>query len=310
MYPFSSPESYLHRGQLGTLAEHLGYSTTDKLLIINADDLGLTGGVNRTIADLYAANLISSTTIMVTAGEYRDAVTRLKSQSKSCGVHITMTSSLPEALVGPISDPKDVSSLVDSAGKFHLDRESFFLKANPEEALREATAQIERAMADGIDITHIDSHEGTMQLRPEFADLYLSLAARFRLPLRMGSRALLEQIGLGDGWIERARRLQLQFTDNFVYLPIDGFAALSEKKHYMCRLLQNLPSGVTEIYFHPADPRYEHRLREQGRADRNIWSVREWDHQILISTEFRSLIKELGISLISFAPIRELMCCQ
>ncbi len=178
MYPFSPPEPYLHRGQLGTLAEHLGYSTTDRLLIINADDLGLTIGINRTIADLYAANLISSTTIMVTAGEYRDAVTRLKSQSQVCGVHITMTSSLPEALVGPISDPRDVSSLVDATGKFHLDRDSFFLKANPEEALREATAQIESAMADGIDVTHIDSHEGTMQLRPEFADLYLSLAAR------------------------------------------------------------------------------------------------------------------------------------
>ncbi len=310
MYPFSPPEPYLHRGRWGTLAEHLGYSATDKLLIINADDLGLTAGVNRTIADLCAANFISSTTIMVTAGEYRDAVSRLKSQSQVCGVHITMTSSLPEALVGPICDHKDVSSLIDSAGKFHLDRDAFFLKADPGEALREATAQIERAMADGVDVTHIDSHEGTMQLRPEFADLYLSLAAKFRLPLRMGSRALLEQIGLGDGWIERARRLQLQFTDNFVYLPIDGFAALSEKKHYMCRLLQNLPLGVTEIYFHPADPRFESRVSEQGRPDRNIWSVRDWDYQILTSTEFQSLIKELGIRLISFEPIRELIRCQ
>ncbi len=149
-----------------------------------------------------------------------------------------------------------------------------------------------------------------MQLRPEFADLYLNLAAKFRLPLRMGSRALLAQIGLGDGWIERARRLCLQFTDNFVYLPIDGFAALSEKKHYMCRLLENLPLGVTEIYFHPADPRYEHRVKEQGRADRQIWSVREWDYQILVSPEFQSMIKEQGIKLIDFAALRELMHSQ
>ena len=310
MYPFSPPESYAYRGRVATLAEHLGYSANDKLLIINADDLGLTSGINRTIAELSSSGTISSTTIMVTAGDYQDALTRMKAQPIACGVHITMTSSLPEALVGPVSPIAEVASLVDAAGKFHLDRDQFFLGANPEEAHREATAQIERALADGIDVTHIDSHEGTMQLRPEFADLYLGLAAKFRLPLRMGSRALLEQIGLGDGWIERARRLCLQFTDNFVYLPIDGFAALSEKHHYMCRLLQHLPLGVTELYFHPADPRHEDRTHQANREDRNIWSIREWDYSILVSPEFQSLIKEQEIKLISFAPIRDLMRAQ
>lgn len=307
MYPFSPPEAYSYCGRLATLAEHLGYSANDKLLIVNADDLGLTSGINNTIADLSASGAISSTTVMVTAGDYQNALTRLKNQPTACGVHITMTSSLPEALVGPVRPVAEVASLVDASGKFHLDRDLFFLRANPEEAQREATAQIERALADGVDVTHIDSHEGTMQLRPEFADLYLSLAAKFRLPLRMGSRALLEQIGLGDGWIERARRLCLQFTDNFVYLPIDGFAALSEKKHYMCRLLQHLPTGVTELYFHPADPRYEERSRQPNREDSNIWSVRDWDYNILVSVEFQAQIQEQGIKLISFAPIRDLM---
>lgn len=308
MYPFSPSESYPHQGCLGTLSEHLGYASTDKILIVNADDLGLTSGINATIAELFSAGAVTSTTVMVTAGDYANAVKIIRSQSGiSCGVHITMTSSLPEALVGPISQRNEVASLTDSSGKFHLNRDDFFLSASPVEAEREATAQIERALADGIDVTHIDSHEGTMQLRPEFADLYLTLAARFQLPLRMGSRALLEQIGLGAGWVERARRLRLQFPDNFIYLPIDGFASLPEKLHYMSRLLRSLPDGVTEIYFHPADPRHEPRLSQAGRPDRDIWSVREWDYRILVAPEFRSIIEEQRIKLISFAPLRGLM---
>lgn len=308
MYPFSPPEPYDYRGRLGTLAEHLGFDAEDRILIINADDLGLTTGVNHTISDLFVDGTITSTTVMVTATDYRDAVRIIQSQSGiSCGVHITMTSSLPEALVGPISAPEEVPSLIDAAGKFHMDRDKYFLSARPEEALHESTAQIERAIADGIDVTHIDSHEGTMQLLPEFADLYLGLAAKFRLPLRMGSRALLEQIGLGDGWIERARRLRLQFADNFVYLPIDGFAAFSEKMHYMCRLLRDLPPGVTEIYFHPAAPQHEHRLSQPDRSDRDIWAIREWDYRILISRDFHAIIQEQGINLIGFGPLRALM---
>ncbi len=131
MYPFSPPEPYVLRGRSGTLAEHLGYTPADRFLIINADDLGLTAGINRTIADLYAADIVSSTTIMVTGGEYRDAVARLKLQPMACGVHITMTSSLPEALVGPVSTVESVASLVDSSGKFYLDRDTFFINADP-----------------------------------------------------------------------------------------------------------------------------------------------------------------------------------
>jgi chitin disaccharide deacetylase len=308
MYPFSPAESYLYEGRNATLAEHLGYTAADKILIVNADDLGLTSGINRTISELFSARLVTSTTVMVTAGDYARAAEMARNQPEfSCGVHITMTSSLPETLVGPVSPADQVRSLVDPSGKFHLDRDNFFLGADPAEAESEAIAQIERALADGIDVTHIDSHEGTMQLRPEFADLYLTLAARYRLPLRMGSRALLEQIGLGDGWIERARRLRLQFTDNFIYLPIDGFASFSEKMHYMSRLLRCLPSGVTELYFHPADPRYEPRIGQADRPDCTLWSVREWDYRILVAPEFQGIIEEQGIKLISFKRLRELM---
>ena len=308
MYPFSPAEEFILDGRSGTLAEHLGYSAADKLLIINADDLGLTAGVNRTILELFSQQMVTSTTIMVTADDYRDAVNILAlNRSIYCGIHITMTSSLPEALIGPLSPPSLVPSLVDSDAKFHFDRDQFFMNANPDEALAEASVQIELALADGIDVTHIDSHEGTMQLRPEFADRYLNLAARYRLPLRMASRALLDQIGLGEGWVERARRLNLQFPDNFVYLPIDGFASFAEKMHYMSRLIECLPSGVTELYFHPAAPQHEPRLGQAGRSDFAMWTVRQWDYAILNSSEFRSAIAAQNIKLISFKDLRDLM---
>lgn len=308
MYPISPPEPYLFKGKSATLTEHLGYRASDKLVVINADDFGLTSGVNSTILELFSQRRISSTTIMVTAGEYREAVNLILNNSFiNCGIHLTMTSSLPESPARPILSKDKIPSLVDEAGEFHFDREIYFSKAIPAEAQAEAEAQIDRALADRIDVTHLDSHEGTLQLRPEFAEVYLNLAAKYRLPIRMGSRLLLSQIGFSQGWIERARRLQLHFPDNFIYLPLMGFSGLAEKMRYMHGLLDSISEGVTELYFHPASPQLEQRLSLSGGGEPNAWHVRQWDYQILTSSEFWEHVDQLGIQLISFKQIRNLM---
>ena len=68
--------------------------------------------------------------------------------------------------------------------------------ADLDEVRRECRAQIERAILWGFDVSHLDAHMGTLQLRPEFFDVYLELAVDFGLPLRMVSPSMERYVGL------------------------------------------------------------------------------------------------------------------
>jgi len=71
--------------------------------------------------------------------------------------------------------------------------------ATPEQAMLEARAQIQMALDNGIDITHLDSHIGTLQYSDKyFYEVYVPLAKEFNLPVRMGSQELLAQFGYPD----------------------------------------------------------------------------------------------------------------
>lgn len=190
----------------------------------------------------------------------------------------------------------------------------FFAHATPAHALRESAAQLDKAISDGIDLTHIDSHEGTLQLRPEFARIYVELALRYNLPVRMGSRALLKQLGLEENWISRLRKLGMQFPDNLVYLPVDQFDSFDAKRCYIFSLMERLPCGVTEMFFHPSLPisgattlSQEERPADALAPNDLISHVRIWDYELLMSEEFSEVLSRQGIQLIGFRALRELM---
>ena len=75
-------------------------------------------------------------------------------------------------------------------GYFYPDVQSVYAHARLDEVECETRAQIDRALAAGIDVTHLDSHMGTLQLDVKYHELYVRLAAEYRLPIRMASRAM------------------------------------------------------------------------------------------------------------------------
>lgn len=284
MYPFSPPESYFWHNRQATLAEHLGYDSDTRLLIINADDFGLTPEINRAVIDLANRREITSTTLMVPAQSYREARDYcVANRSLNCGIHLTLTSASNQSPIQPVLPANQVLSLLNDSLRFYHSAEAFFANADPLEAEMEAAAQIDKALADGIDITHLDSHEGTLQLMPQFANVFLSLAVRYQLPVRMGSKALLLQLGLTTEWIDKCRHLGLHAPDNLVYLPIDRFHRFSEKQSFVLNLIDQLPAGVTELYFHPALPT---ATASKDSDDASYLEVRRWDYDILNSDVF------------------------
>ena len=166
-----------------TLAERLGYPADAKLLIVSCDDLGLTHAGNVATYDALRHGLATSASLMVPCPWARDAAGGYRGED--VGVHLTLNAELETYRWGPITHSP---SLLDGDGGFPRTIEDAWDHADLDEVRRECRAQIERAIVWGFDVSHLTSHLGALQPRPEFFDAYLELAVDFGLPLRLGRR--------------------------------------------------------------------------------------------------------------------------
>ena len=157
-----------------SLAERLGYAPDDRLLIINCDDLGSCHAANVGTYEALRDGIATSATLMVPCPWARDAASRYRGED--VGVHLTLNAEHDRYRWGPITQ---APSLLDGDGGFPRTVTDVWDHADLDEVRRELPAQVERAILWGFDVSHLDSHMGTLQLRPEFFDVYLDLAVEF-----------------------------------------------------------------------------------------------------------------------------------
>jgi predicted glycoside hydrolase/deacetylase ChbG (UPF0249 family) len=269
------------------LAEQLGYDADAKLLIINCDDLGSSRAANVAVYDCLRSGLGTSATLMVPCPWARDAAAMYRGED--VGVHLTLNSEWETYRWGPITHSP---SLLDGDGGFPRTIEDVWDHADPDEVRKECTAQIERAIFWGFDVSHLDSHMGTLQLRPEFFDVYLELAVDFRLPLRMAGAS--SQGRVGFPFRDLAAAEGVVFPDHFVMSPIGARGNLE-------RVLHELRPGVTEVYLHPAVN------TDELRASHPDWAGRVEDHATLCEDRaFANLLERAGVQRIGYRALREL----
>ena len=160
------------------------------------------------------------------------------------------------------------------------------------EVRRELRAQVERAIVWGFDVSHLDSHMGTLQLRPEFFDVYLELAVDFGLPLRMAG-ASAERV-VGFPFRRLAEEEGVVFPDHFVLCPVGARRRIE-------RTLFDLRPGVTEVLLHPGID------TDELRTACDDWPGRVEDHAFLVSDpSLRALLARADAHLIGFRELREL----
>jgi len=280
-----------------TLAQLLGYADDARLLVINADDFGMCHAENvATIAGLEQGAFCSST-IMVPCPWFEEAVLfAQRTPGADLGVHITHTSEWPTLKWGPVAGRSAVPSLVDARGHFYRDLQSLYAHARLDEIEIETRAQIDGALAAGIDVTHLDSHMGTVQLDVNYHDLYLRLAAEYRLPIRMANRSFMRDMGM-EQIAQLADSLGVLSPDHFWY---GEPPAPQETAAYWTSVLGNLKPGVSELYVHAAVD--EPEMRAVG----DTWAQRAADFAFFTAPSTRALIADRGITLIGYRPIREL----
>ncbi len=256
-------------------------------LIINADDFGLTPGVNRAIAELHQAGVLTSATLMATGAAFDDAVAVARANpTLGVGCHIVLTDGVPA------SAPETIPTLIGPDGKTFRPSLTDFLRAlllgniREEDITREAAAQIQKLQLAGIQITHLDTHKHT-HLFPAVTRPLLHLAERCNIG---AIRQPFEQpwsLALGHG--NRTRRILVKILGrlktsfqrqpqirNARVLTTDGTIGITSTGDLygetLREILNTMPTqGTFELCCHPGyNDRDLDRITTRLRAHRDI----------------------------------------
>jgi predicted glycoside hydrolase/deacetylase ChbG (UPF0249 family) len=271
-----------------TVAARLGYAPDARLLIVNADDLGLCHAANVGVYDCLRTGFVTSATLMVPCPWARDAASRYRGED--VGVHLTLNAAWDHYRWGPITH---APSLLDGDGGFPRTVADVWEHADVDEVRRECRAQIERAILWGFDVSHLDAHMGTLLMRPEFFDVYLELALEFGLPARIAGRPRPELLGFPAR--DLAAEAGVVFVDRVLSLP--GVGARELLSHH----LDSVEPGITELHLHPAVDTPELRALTPD------WAARVDDRRLVCEEgALAGALEGSGVTLIGYRSLRAL----
>jgi predicted glycoside hydrolase/deacetylase ChbG (UPF0249 family) len=268
-------------------------------LILNADDFGLTRGINRAIAELHDNGALTSATLMANGPAFEDAVAiARKRPTLSIGCHVVLTDGIP------ISHPSDIPSLLGSDGKtFRPSALDFMLavwrgQVQEEDIIRESVAQVQRMQRAGIDVTHLDTHKHAHVL-PGVARPLLFVAERCSVgairnpfeepwsaslgpfdPLRRLSVRLLHRLRKRFYALPQIRNGAILTTDGTIGITTTG--KLDEA--LLRELITTMPSGLWELVLHPG-----YNDTELDAVHTRLRASRETERVALLSVFAQSL---------------------
>jgi predicted glycoside hydrolase/deacetylase ChbG (UPF0249 family) len=279
-----------------SLAEKLGYSRDAKLLIVHADDVGVTHSVNAATIKGLESGLVNSASLMVPCPWFPEIADYAKSHPDAdFGLHLTLTSERVYYRWGPVASKEKVPSLVDESGYFHHDW-SATTRINPKEAELELRAQIDRAYAMGIRPTHLDSHQ--YRLLDSGKDLFevaVRIAHDYKLPLFVARDWFADR-----PYLEKALSPADIVLDHTV--TIDPGVPPEKWADFYRTALKNLQPGVTEFVIHLGYA--DDELRAATR-ERDTWGAawRQRDFDFFTSQEFRQVLADQNIKLVTWREI-------
>jgi predicted glycoside hydrolase/deacetylase ChbG (UPF0249 family) len=280
-----------------TTAQQLGYGPNDKVLMVHADDIGMSHSVNMASIEAFKKGMVTSGSIMVPCPWFPEIAAYAKEHPElDLGLHLTLTSEWKYLRWRPVASPEKVKGLLDPDGFMWRSERDTAKNATPQEIETEIRAQIERALQFGIKPTHLDTHMGTMYTRKDFFDVYTKLGKEYGIPV-MVMRPTLEAIQYG-------KLTGSPITEDVLKkVEADGFAMLdylntgvqgktpAERKEAYKNFLRTMKPGVTMLIVHLGmnDP--------ELKATTGSWEQRYGDFLAFTDPEIDALIKELGIKL-------------
>lgn len=276
-----------------SISKALGYERNAKLLIIHADDLGLTRSENEASFKAMDQGMVNSGSVMIPCPEINDVVHYLKMHPNAdIGIHLTVTSEWPVYKWRPVSTVDTSSSITDGRGYFYENVSHFSANAHPQEVENEFRAQIGKALNIGIKPTHLDSHMYAAFTNKEILDMYISLGKEFNLPTLLTYELPIRSWFLKD----------LVVVDRlYCASPNDFDRGLH---NYYSDVLERLRPGLNCILIHPAfDNREMQRVTGTQSDFGSAW--RQEDYEYFVSDACRTIIKKNDIKLVTWSEIQK-----
>ena len=273
-----------------------------RLLVVNADDMGLTPGVCRAVRRGHTVGVVTSTSVLGVGAAFDEAAAVLR-DCPGLGV------GAPLAIVGedrPLLSAAEIPTLVDRQGCFPLSYRTVVARAaagrvDADDVRREFTAQLERVAGIGVPVTHLDTHQHT-HLWPGVARVVVELAVAAGVPaVRLPTSPSRGPVGVGVRLLSRRLRGRVESAGLHTtadYVGLDESGSLDEAR-FAGALQQLATAGAStaEVNSHPG----EAGEAALGRFD---WGFRWADElAMLTAPATRALIDRLGYRLGSFADL-------
>jgi len=272
-----------------TLAERLGFAPDARLLIVNCDDIGSSHAANVASEAAMRSGLATSATLMVPCPWAREAVERFA--GLDIGIHLTLTAEYPtyrwRALTG-------APSLRDAQGYMPRSAAELWQQADAADVEAECRAQIDQALAWGVDVTHLDNHMGTLQVSEKLFPIYVKLARDYRLPLRMAGKGADDRLGFGGR--AQCDAAGVLYPDHF------SFQWGTPTRDIFDRYIAAPRTGVMEVILHPVEDGLELHAYDKSES-----AIRIHDAAVGVEAALKARLDAAGIERISFRPLRDAM---
>lgn len=292
---------------MNPIAKKLGYSETDRLVIIHTDDIGMCHASVQAFKDLWKFGTITSGAVMVPCPWFPATAQMCRENpDMDMGVHATLNAEWENYRWGPVSTRDQASGLMDADGYFHQWHPAVYKNARPESVAVEVNAQVEKALAAGIDVTHVDSHMGTI-MNSLFIQSYIQAAGSRRLP-NMLPRTTAKGIGMmgvsGDELtayepiMQQLESMGIPMLEGIVSMPLEhGIDHVDVAK----KLISKLPTGITHFILHPSVDTPE------LRAICPDWEARVANYNAFMSDDLKKFLENEDVKLIGYRQIRDAM---
>jgi predicted glycoside hydrolase/deacetylase ChbG (UPF0249 family) len=265
-------------------------------------------GANVAFVELSRRGVITSGSVMVPCPWFPEiAAAAAADPDLDLGVRLTLTAEKEHYRWGPISGPPAAAGLTDGEGYFWRDVAGARRHADPEAVEVELRAQVDRALAAGIDVTHLDAHMGTA-LAPEFCAIYLRLAVDYRLPVLLTRTvdaygpSVPHLAGVTDeefaGFVAFAAEHGLPLFDFVGETPWDRESSQPAGPVYRA-LFAGVPDGLSFLALHPNAP------GELEAIEPDSAYIRTAEHELFGSDEWAAWLEAQDLEPIGMRGLRD-----
>ena len=285
--------------QKKNLAQKLGYPKDAKLLIIHADDAGFSHSADSAIMSAYTKGAINSASIMVPCPWFPEIAAFAKAHPEmDWGIHLTLTSEWGNYKWGGVASSTETKSLLGKNGYLYPSNEEFGVNAKVDEAEKEMRAQIEKARAFGIKLTHLDNHMGSILTSPGIIQMYQRLGKEYKLPVLIPVSYVKMLAPKLVSFIDTSGVVVDNFIMAYMMTPADKW------KNFYNANLQRLKPGLNELVFHLAFDDNEMKAIAKDHPDYGSgW--RQQDYNYATSDEFKAQLKAQSVYLVTWGDIKK-----